>query len=119
MKQQTIYFLQALWDVDVQRDELSNIAKEASLYEINHLLAGILDTQTIWISERAKELGEEIKEIKRNIEKLERPYRLIGINNEYQKIIGELYALQIKTVKTLDSKSGPMFEDMHFSGGKF
>ena len=47
MKQQTIYFLQALWDVDVQREQLSSIAKEASLYEINHLLSGVLDEQTI------------------------------------------------------------------------
>lgn len=113
MKQQTIYFLQALWNVDVQRDELNSIAIEASLYEINHLLAGIFDSRTIWISEKAKDLGKQIKDIKKNIEKLDQPYRLISMNNEYQKIIGELHALQIKTVKTLDSKSGLIFEDMH------
>lgn len=113
MRQQTIYFLQALWDVDVQRDELCSITKEASLYEIEHSLSGIFDCQTIFVSEKAKELKRQIKDIEKKIEKIEKPYRLININDEYQRIIGELHALQIKTVKTLDSKSGPMFEDLH------
>ena len=101
MKQQTIYFLQALWDVDVQREQLSNIAKEASLYEINHLLSGVLDEQTIWVSEKAKSLKRQIEEIQKDIRKLGRPYQLIGINNEYQKVIGELHSREHK--KTLDN----------------
>lgn len=113
MKQQTIYFLQALWDVDVQREQIGSIAKEASLYEINHLLSGVLDEQTIWVSEKAKSLKRQVEEIQKDIKKLGHPYQLIGINNEYQKVIGELHALQLKTVKTLDSESGPMFENLH------
>lgn len=113
MKQQTIYFLQALWDVEVQREEVNGIARDASSYEINRVLAGVLDEQTIWVSEKAKNLKQKVEEIQKEIKTLENPYQLFGINREYQKVIGEIQALQIKTIQTLNSKSGPMFENLH------
>lgn len=113
MKQQTIYFLQALWDVEIQREQLNTIAREASLYEINRVLSGVLDEQTIWVSEKAKSLKREVEKIQKEIRMLDCPYQLFRLNREYQKVIGEIQALQIKTIQTLDSRSGPMFEDMH------
>lgn len=113
MKQQTIYFLQALWDANVQRDELTQITKEASLYEINHILKGVSDSRTLWISERARSLKRQSDTVRAEIEQLSWPHQLIGINREYQKLAGEIQALQIKTIKTLSSPNGPNFEEMH------
>ncbi|MBR4027694.1 MAG: hypothetical protein IKJ01_09145 [Lachnospiraceae bacterium] len=112
MNQQTIYFLQALWDNDVQRETLQKIAKDASQYEINRLLEGVLDSRTIWVSDEAKKLKKQIENVKREIENISRPYHLIGLNKEYQRIMGEIQALQIQTAQSLYANV-MRFEDIH------
>lgn len=113
MKQQTIYFLQALWDAGVRRDKLEKLARDAALYEIDHLLEGVLDSRTIWISDTAKELKRQVGKVRQEIGTVSRPYQLTGLNKEYQKLIGEIHGLQVKTVRTLYAEYGPLSDDLH------
>ena len=113
MNQQTIYFLQALWDMGVQKDKLRALTRNASQSEIDRLLKGVLDPQTVWVSEEAKQIKKRIAGIRNEITKVNYPGQVTGISREYRKLIGKMQALQINTAKTLLSDAGPVFRDVH------
>ena len=113
MNEQSIYFLQALWDVEVRRDELIQIAKSAMLFDIENTFKGVLNEQTLWISPEAIELYHKLLLLKKRVDSINKPYDLLNINNEFISISGSVKALQIKTAQGLSSKSGMIMEDMH------
>ena len=113
MNEQSIYFLQALWDVEVRRDELVQIAKNAMRFDMENTFKGVLDEQTLWISSEAIDLYQKLLFVKQKIESIKKPYDLLNINNEFISISGLVKALQIKTAQALSSKSGLIMEDVH------
>ena len=113
MNRQSLFFLQALWDADVQKEKILYLSQEASVYEIEHKLEGVLRSECLWVSEEANEIRRKIYEIKENIWKIDRPYQLIGYVDEYNKLIGEVHAMQIQTVRSITSDAGPMIKDLH------
>ena len=113
MKQQSIYFLQALWDMDVQKKELEKIAKEASIIELERLLQGVMDEKTLMVSDEAKKKRREIAELRCSINSIKRLNHLLSLSTQCEKLVGEMQALQIKTMQTLNAKSGPLMDDLH------
>lgn len=113
MKSRSIYFLQTLWDVEVQRKDLLQIAKKAMMHDVEKTLCGVLNQHTIWLSSEACTLQSRIETIKKRIEAIEKPYDLLDINDKFIDATGKIRALQIKTIQTLDADSGLIMKDMH------
>ena len=113
MNQQTIYFLQALWDMGVQRERLGALVRDASGMEIEKGTKGVSDPKTVVISEEAKKTMNRIAAVKVELSKVKQPKPVAGLSREYRKLIGEMQALQIKTAQTLLSDTGPVFRDLH------
>lgn len=113
MNQQTIYFLQALWDMGVQRERLEGLVKDASRLEIESGTRGVSDPQTIVVSEEAKKILARLEALKRELNSVKQPGQVAGLSREYRKRMGEIQALQIKTAQTLLSDTGPVFQDLH------
>lgn len=113
MNEQSIYFLQALWDAEVQRNELIQIAKNAMLFDIENTFKGVLDEQTLWLSPAAIKLYHNLLLLRQKVDSILKPYDLLNINNEFISIYGSIKALQIKTAQGLNSKSGLIMKDVH------
>ncbi len=113
MKLRSIYFLQALWDIELQRDELLQISKNAMISEIEKAYIGVLNPETIWVSQKSLKLLEKIESLKKRVNTITRPIDLRDINDDFISITGQVRALQIKTAQTLDAQSGVLLEDLH------
>lgn len=113
MNSQSIYFLQALWDVDVQKDRLLKIARDSMKKNIEQTLKGALDPKTIWNSPKAKELYQKITDLKNSIDGIRRPYDLLAINNQFIDTAGKIRVLQIQTAQSLNSEAGIQLAHLH------
>lgn len=113
MNRQSVFFLQAMWDADIEREKVVRLGRENAAYEIESSLRGALHPKTIWISDEAKKLRERLFFVRAKLEAVDRPYQLLEISEEYQKITGEIQAMQIETVRTLQAASGPLMPDLH------
>ena len=56
----------------------------------------------------AKKLRERLFFVRAKLEEADMPYQLLEISEEYQKITGEIQAMQIRTARTLQAASGPL-----------
>lgn len=115
MKQQTIYFLQALWDIeqDAMREKISGISREALLHEIETAFAGVMHERTLWVSDQSLLARQRIIKLKEDLAKVNRPNQLIRINQEFQTLQGEISGMQIQTMQTLHAGHGPMLDKVH------
>lgn len=113
MNQQTVLFLQALWDVNIQKAELERISIEAAQYDLASALRGAMDYETLWVSDQAVALKKQVLKKQKQLNEVKAPYQLLPHIKEYQSLIGQIQALQIKTMQTLNSPSGPLIEDTH------
>lgn len=113
MNRQSVYFLQALWDADIDREKIAELGRENARYEIERSLKGALHPDTLWISDEAKKLRQRLDSIKKELEAVEKPCELLGLSEEYLRIIGEIQAMQAKTVRTLYAPHGPLVPDLH------
>ena len=113
MNQQSIFFLQALWDGGVNKPQVLNLAKKAMEQQCARDLAGLRDSNTLWISDEARDLRRQMEKIIHAIQQITVPSQLISMLNRYEKVLGELRALQIKTMQSLTGEAGPVIEKLH------
>lgn len=113
MNLQSILLLDALWNADVQKNKITEICKIAAINEIEYELMGIFNPETIWFSDEAKERKKKLLELRLEIEKIERPSKMNFCMREYKKLIGELQALQMLSMKNLISEIGPTKKNCH------
>lgn len=113
MNPQTVYLLQAVWDTSDQKNRILEIARNSILLEIERSLKGALDERTIYISPQAKEAYRKIGVLKNRIERIHRPYDLVKISEELDKLTGLIMDMQFRTVKTLLSEAGPVRSELH------
>ncbi len=113
MNRQSVFFLQAMWDADIEREKVLRLGRENAAYEIESNLRGALHPKTLWISDEAKKLRERLFFVRAKLEEADMPYQLLEISEEYQKITGEIQAMQIRTARTLQAASGPLMPDIH------
>lgn len=113
MNGQSVFFLQALWDLGIEKDKIVALSKENIKYEIERSMKGVLHPETLWISDDAKKLKQELISVKMQVDRIDNPYQLAEIVDQYKKIMNEIQAMQIQTVQTLNSDLGPLVPDMH------
>lgn len=113
MRLRSIYFLQALWDIELQRDKLLHISKSAMISEIERTFKGVLNPETIWVSQKSQELLKAIEILQKRVNAISRPIDLRDINDDFIEITGQVRALQIQTAQTLDAPSGILLKDLH------
>lgn len=113
MTPQTIYFLQAVWDISEQRERVLAIAKDAISSELERTLKGAMDERTIYISSQAKEARRKMDVMKNRVGKIRRPSDLLRISAELDQLTGQIMAMQMTTLRTLLSVSGPVKCNLH------
>lgn len=113
MNSQTVYLLQAVWDISEQKDRILEISGNSILLEIDRSLKGALDKRTIYISPQAKEAFRKIDVLKKRIERIQRPYDLMKLSEELEKLTRLIMNMQFRTLKTLLSESGPVRSELH------
>ncbi len=113
MKQQTIYFLQALWDTEPEKEQITRIGQDALRSEIEKAFAGVLHEETLWISVQAVQLRKRIVKIRDDILQITKPSQLLRINQDFQTVLGEVQGMQVQTMQALNSGSGPMPDQIH------
>lgn len=128
MNEQTVYFLQSLYDdleerakKSDEKDFLNEIKEKAAetgrlaaIAEIKRYLTGFLSPDTIIVSEEAKNLAERAEKLMKEIQKVRYPYELRVISNSVHKLIGEVQALLITTIRAIISEHGASRSDIHF-----
>lgn len=128
MNEQTVYFLQALYDDLEERakksdeeDFLNEIKEKAAetgrlalIAERNRYLTGFLSPETIIVSDKAKRLAEKSEKLMKEIQEVRYPYELRSISNSVHKLIGEVQALLIITIRAVTSEYGANRDDIHF-----
>lgn len=128
MNEQTVYFLQSLYDNLEERslksdeEDFLNEAKEkaaetgrlAAIAEIKRYLTGFLSPDTIIVSDKAKHLAERARKLISEIQEVRYPYELRAISNSMHKLIGEVQALLIITIRAITSEHGANRDEIHF-----
>lgn len=113
MKSRSIYFLQALWDIELQQEQVLQIAKNAMISEMDRTFYGVLHPRTLWVSDESKKALKKIQLLKESVNRISKPRELFDINDQYVGLTGKIRAMQIKTAQTLDSRSGVLLNDLH------
>ena len=113
MKQQTIYFLQALWDTEPEKDQITGIGREALCKEMDRAFAGVLHEETIWVSARAGQMKQRIAQIRMDASQAMRPSQLLRINQDFLTVLGEIQAMQLQTMQALNAGAGPVPAQIH------
>ena len=68
MNRQSVFFLQAMWDADIEREKVLRLGREKAAYEIESNLRGALHPKTLWISDEAKKLRERLFFVRAKLE---------------------------------------------------
>lgn len=128
MNEQTVYFLQALYDeltdrerkngrlsgIDEAKTKLCKIGKLAAIDEMNRYLTGFLRNDTIIVSAKARFLKERALKIMTEINETKYPNELQSLASEAHKIIGEVQALMIITLRAMTDSSFIKRSNIHF-----
>ncbi len=128
MNEQTVYFLQALYDDLAERapksdeeDFLNEVKEKAAetgrlaiTAEIKRYLTGFLSPDTIIVSAEAKSLAEKAEKLMEEIQEVRYPYELRAISNSVHRLIGEVQALLIITIRAITSENGVSRDKIHF-----
>lgn len=113
MNQQSVYFLQALWDGGIKTPQLLNLGKKGMKQESSEALMGLWNRDTLWISEEAKSLRRQMEQIVESIDSISAPAQLTTVLDRYERVLGELRALQVETMQCLTSEEGPALRHLH------
>ncbi len=113
MRQETVYFLQALAEGGVSYDLANQILKQAFLSEINRSCAGVQQSDTLWISEGAKQTRMELESLCDSLDRFSKPSQLLPAAENFQKLLGKLQGMQICTIQSLNSRQGPTTDQLH------
>ena len=113
MNPQTVFFLQAVWDVSEQKDKVLGIARSAMLHELESTMKGPLDKRTLYVSEKAKEAYRKLGVLRDRIGRIGRPYDLLKLSGELELLRDQILELHLCTLRTLASPSGPLMSEFH------
>ncbi len=113
MNPQTVFFLQAVWDVSEQKDKVLGIARSAMIHELESTMRGPLDERTIYVSEEAKEAYRKLGVLRGRIGRIGRPYDLLKLSGELEQLRDQILELHLCTLRTLASPSGPVMSEFH------
>ena len=119
MERLSIFFLQALWDENIQPERIRNIAIKGAHKEIERLFSALLDKATLWISEDSCMRKEEIRVLLKTVNKIQRPIDLLSIMERANVLFGELQGLELRTLRALDAPASVRPDNVHIVPGPF
>lgn len=113
MKRESIYFMQALAERNIQPEKILSIVKTAMQNEVERTLKGALRQETLWISDDANKARRRINRIRDQISHLNALKQAIRLNEDFQRIRTDILEMEARTRATLISSEGPMLADLH------